>query len=236
MSRRIGRAVTDRGPELHDGRGRTRLARGRSEDHHREGRDRRRRLPRQAHARRPGPTTFKVTNEGSGDVSEFEVLSGNRIIGEVENIAPGLSGEFSLTLKAGDYTTACPGGSKHAKGKLAVTGTAATKLDAQQKAAVEPVPRLPRRPERATRHRDEGVHRRGRQRQRRSRQAALPGGADPVRADRAGGRDVRRPRSRHRRPRGRRAQEGMGRVPRDRAGALGRRLHEWPRPTRSPRS
>jgi iron uptake system component EfeO len=84
-----------------------------------------------------GPTTFKVSNEGSGDVSEFEVLSGDRIIGEVENIAPGLNGEFSLTLKAGDYTTACPGGAKHAKGKLAVTGTAATKLDAQQKAAVE---------------------------------------------------------------------------------------------------
>ena len=84
-----------------------------------------------------GPTTFKVSNEGSGDVSEFEVLSGDRIIGEVENIAPGLNGEFSLTLKAGDYTTACPGGSKHAKGKLAVTGTAATKLNAEQKAAVE---------------------------------------------------------------------------------------------------
>ncbi len=84
-----------------------------------------------------GPTTFEVRNVGSGDVSEFEVLSGDRIIGEVENIAPGLNGEFSLTLKAGDYTTACPGGTKHAKGKLAVTGTAATKLDAQQKAAVE---------------------------------------------------------------------------------------------------
>lgn len=84
-----------------------------------------------------GPTTFKVSNKGSGDVSEFEVLSGSRIIGEVENIAPGLSGGFSLTLKRGNYTTLCPGGSKHAKGKLVVTGTAATKLDAQQKSAVE---------------------------------------------------------------------------------------------------
>ena len=84
-----------------------------------------------------GPTTFKVSNEGSGDVSEFEVLSGSRIIGEVENIAPSLSGEFSLTLKAGNYTTKCPGGSKHAKGKLVVTGTAGAKLNAQQKAAVE---------------------------------------------------------------------------------------------------
>jgi hypothetical protein len=31
-----------------------------------------------------GPTNFKVTNTGSGDVSEFEVLSGDSIIGEVE--------------------------------------------------------------------------------------------------------------------------------------------------------
>ena len=83
-----------------------------------------------------GPTTFKVTNEGSGDVSEFEVLSGDRIIGEVENIAPGLTGEFSLTLKPGNYSTLCPGGS-HSKGKLVVTGTAATKLTAAEKSAVE---------------------------------------------------------------------------------------------------
>ncbi len=52
-----------------------------------------------------GPTNFKVTNTGSGDVSEFEILSGDRIIGEVENVAPGLNKEFSLTLKPGNYTT-----------------------------------------------------------------------------------------------------------------------------------
>ena len=84
-----------------------------------------------------GPTNFKVTNSGSGDVSEFEILSGDRIIGEVENVAPGLNKEFSLTLKAGNYTTACPGGSEHSKGKLVVTGTAATKLTTAGKAAVD---------------------------------------------------------------------------------------------------
>jgi iron uptake system component EfeO len=82
-----------------------------------------------------GPTTFKVTNSGSGDVSEFEVLSGNRIIGEVENVAPGLNKEFSLTLKAGKYSTKCPGGSKHSTGKLVVTG-ATKKLSAAGQAAV----------------------------------------------------------------------------------------------------
>jgi iron uptake system component EfeO len=83
-----------------------------------------------------GPNTFKVSNSGSGDVSEFEILSGDRIIGEVENVAPGLRKEFSLTLKAGNYTTYCPGGSRD-KGKLVVKGTADTKLTAAGKAAVD---------------------------------------------------------------------------------------------------
>jgi iron uptake system component EfeO len=82
-----------------------------------------------------GPTNFKVTNSGSGDVSEFEILSGDRIIGEVENVAPGLNKEFSLTLKPGKYSTKCPGGSEHSTGKLVVTG-AGTKLSAAGKAAV----------------------------------------------------------------------------------------------------
>lgn len=85
-----------------------------------------------------GPNTFKVSNTGSsGDVSEFEIVSGSRIIGEVENIAPGLNGEFSLTLKPGTYSTKCPGGSEHATGKLTVKGTAATKLSADGQAAVD---------------------------------------------------------------------------------------------------
>jgi iron uptake system component EfeO len=84
-----------------------------------------------------GPTNFKVTNSGSGDVSEFEILSGDNIIGEVENVAPGLNKEFSLTLKPGTYSTSCPGGSEHSKGKLVVTGTAATKLTADGQAAVD---------------------------------------------------------------------------------------------------
>jgi high-affinity iron transporter len=39
-----------------------------------------------------GPTTFEVTNDGADAVSEFEILEGDRILGEVENLAPGLSG------------------------------------------------------------------------------------------------------------------------------------------------
>jgi hypothetical protein len=45
------------------------------------------------------------------------------ILGEVENLAPGLSGHFSLTLKPGRFTMYCPGG-KSERGPLVVTGTA----------------------------------------------------------------------------------------------------------------
>jgi iron uptake system component EfeO len=84
-----------------------------------------------------GPVNFKVSNDNADAVTEFEVLNGDRILGEVENIAPGLSGQFSLTLKAGTYTTKCTGGDKREKGQLVVTGTAATTLTTAQQAAVD---------------------------------------------------------------------------------------------------
>ena len=65
------------------------------------------------------------------------MLANGKILGEVENVAPGLSGSFSLTLKPGDYITKCPGGDKHAEGKLTVTGTADTKLTPEQQTAVD---------------------------------------------------------------------------------------------------
>ncbi len=39
-----------------------------------------------------GPTTFEVKSTGSGAVTEVEILKGTSIIGEVENVAPGLDG------------------------------------------------------------------------------------------------------------------------------------------------
>jgi iron uptake system component EfeO len=72
-----------------------------------------------------GPTTFEVTNDGADAVSEFEILDGGRVLGEVENLTPGLSGTFSLTLKEGTFTTACPGGDSAAEGALIVTGGSA---------------------------------------------------------------------------------------------------------------
>jgi iron uptake system component EfeO len=69
-----------------------------------------------------GPTTFKVQNDGAAKITEYEILDGDRILGEAENIAAGLSGEFYLTLRAGEYTLYCPGGSSQERGTLKVTG------------------------------------------------------------------------------------------------------------------
>ena len=73
-----------------------------------------------------GPTTFQVRNDGAAGVTELEVLdaAGKRVLGEVENLAPGLHGSFSLNLAAGGYQLKCPGGSSQASGTLTVTGAA----------------------------------------------------------------------------------------------------------------
>ncbi len=58
-----------------------------------------------------GSLTFAVTNGGS-TVTEFYLLAsdGLRIVGEVENIGPGLSRDLVLTAPPGGYFTACKPG------------------------------------------------------------------------------------------------------------------------------
>ncbi|WCN82452.1 iron uptake system protein EfeO [Micromonospora sp. LH3U1] len=73
-----------------------------------------------------GTATFKITNSGA-KVTEFYVYAdGDRVMGEVENIAPGLSRELHVELPAGTYETACkPGMSgKGIRGALKVSGSA----------------------------------------------------------------------------------------------------------------
>jgi iron uptake system component EfeO len=83
-----------------------------------------------------GAYSFDVTNDGADAVTELEVLEGDKILGEVENISDGLSKSFSLTLKKGDYTLYCPGGSRE-RGPLTVTGGGKTAAaSAEEKAAV----------------------------------------------------------------------------------------------------
>lgn len=71
-----------------------------------------------------GPTTFHVSNDGSASVTEFEVLDGTKILGEVENVVPGSDRSFSLTLKEGTFTTYCPNG-EFETGVLQVVGASA---------------------------------------------------------------------------------------------------------------
>ncbi len=56
-----------------------------------------------------GHVTFDVSNVGADKVSEIELEQNGNVVGEKENLAPGLSGSFSVDLAAGEYTIVCPG-------------------------------------------------------------------------------------------------------------------------------
>ncbi|GAA1507302.1 peptidase M75 family protein [Sphaerisporangium rubeum] len=78
-----------------------------------------------------GTSTFSVTNNGT-KVTEFYVYAaGDRVMGEVENIVPGLTREVIIELPAGTYETACKPGmiGKGIRGPLKVSGTAAKLSD-----------------------------------------------------------------------------------------------------------
>lgn len=83
-----------------------------------------------------GKVEFDITNVDATAVSEFEILTGDDILGEKENLAPGLSGTFTLTLRAGRYVTYCPGGERE-HGVLVVKGK--TKLEATEAARCQPI-------------------------------------------------------------------------------------------------
>ncbi|GAA0410216.1 lipoprotein [Acrocarpospora corrugata] len=71
-----------------------------------------------------GTSTFSITNAGS-KVTEFYVYApGDRVMGEVENIVPGLTRDLVIELPAGTYETACKPGmiGKGIRGPLKVTG------------------------------------------------------------------------------------------------------------------
>jgi iron uptake system component EfeO len=57
-----------------------------------------------------GTHTFAITNTGS-KVTEFYVYAdGDRVMGEIENIAPGLSRDLLVELPAGEYEATCKPG------------------------------------------------------------------------------------------------------------------------------
>ncbi|MFF5076433.1 iron uptake system protein EfeO [Actinoplanes sp. NPDC000266] len=73
-----------------------------------------------------GTSVFAITN-GGNKVTEFYVYApGDRVMAEVENIAPGLSRNLHVELPAGTYETACKPGmiGKGIRGALTVSGSA----------------------------------------------------------------------------------------------------------------
>jgi iron uptake system component EfeO len=72
-----------------------------------------------------GGLTFSITNKDATGVSEVELLAGERIVGEKENLPPGFSGTFAVNTEPGDYTLYCPG-AKTARTPFKVAGTASS--------------------------------------------------------------------------------------------------------------
>ncbi|HEY2043789.1 MAG TPA: iron uptake system protein EfeO [Jatrophihabitans sp.] len=81
-----------------------------------------------------GPAKFSVRNNGGSAVSEAELVSGTKILGEKEGLTPGLTGTFSLDLAPGDYETYCPH-AKTERSPFKVTGTASSARTAATGAA-----------------------------------------------------------------------------------------------------
>jgi iron uptake system component EfeO len=80
-----------------------------------------------------GPIDFKVENGGTSKYTELEVLDGETILGERENIIEGTTGSFSLTLEEGEYAVRCNEEGGEGEGTLKVTG----KVDAKTSPEIE---------------------------------------------------------------------------------------------------
>ena len=70
-----------------------------------------------------GEVEFTVSNEDAGAVTEAELRTADlsKILGEQENLTPGLSGGFSLNIQPGSYKINCPGAAQQ-RWDFAVTG------------------------------------------------------------------------------------------------------------------
>jgi iron uptake system component EfeO len=83
-----------------------------------------------------GPINFEIENDGTSKVTEMEIMDGETILGEKENLSDGLSGSFALTLEQGEYVIYCPGGDDE-RGTLVVSGNLKAANSPEVEAAVE---------------------------------------------------------------------------------------------------
>lgn len=94
----------------------------------------------------PGKVTFDVKNSGK-DVTEVYVYgkgsdgSFDKVVGEVENIAPGTSRDFPVEVASGEYEVACKPGQtgEGIRTKITVSGTATAAAEAEYDREVEVV-------------------------------------------------------------------------------------------------
>jgi iron uptake system component EfeO len=83
-----------------------------------------------------GPINFEIENAGTSKVTEMEIMDGETILGEKENLSDGLSGSFALTLEKGEYVIYCPGGEDE-RGTLLVSGELQAEGSPEVEAAVD---------------------------------------------------------------------------------------------------
>ena len=157
-----------------------------------------------------GNLTFTVKNDGD-QVTEFYLLAedGLRILGEVENIGPGLTRNLVVTVPAGKYNTACKPGmvgdgirASLRRGRLGHPAGSGQGPAGAHRPGDGAVRRLRQGPDRTAGGRHQEVRRGLRRRRRRHRQRALRRNPHALGADRTGGRVLRRPRPQAGRPRG----------------------------------
>ena len=106
--------------------------------------DRRRLRTGQSVSAPAGPIDFKVENGGTGKYTELEVLDGETILGERENIIEGTSGSFSLTLEEGEYAVRCNEAGGEGEGTLKVTGKLETEASPEIEKAIADYRDVPR--------------------------------------------------------------------------------------------
>ncbi|TDV45453.1 iron uptake system protein EfeO [Actinophytocola oryzae] len=85
-----------------------------------------------------GNITFEVTNKGNRVTEFYLYAEGDRIMGEVENITPGLTRRLIVEVSdSGKYETACKPGmqGKGIRGDFTVTGNAKKATDTDEKLA-----------------------------------------------------------------------------------------------------
>lgn len=84
-----------------------------------------------------GTSTFTVKNAGSKVTELYVYAPGDRIVGEVEQVGPGISRDLTVELQPGSYQLACkPGGSGDGiRAAFTVTGGAAPAASADSRLA-----------------------------------------------------------------------------------------------------